>query len=117
MLNVLSGNDEAFWEFQFTQNHPEITIRHGDPEISSQAYLTELMTSDAYDMYELPVGSLYLSLKEKGCLLPLEMSEALQSFSDSLYPYMQPALVRDGQLYGVPVPSEEDMAECVTWSV
>lgn len=116
VLNILGGS-EGFWEVQFAQDHPEITLRHSNAEMSGQAYLTMLMTNDEYDVYELPVGPLYEALKEKGYLLPIETSEAVQCFSDRLYPYLQPVLLKDGQLYGVPIPSEEDMVECVSWSV
>lgn len=115
-LNILSGN-EPYWEYLFTQDHPEIALQHHSVEVDGQAYITLLMTNDEYDVYELPVGPLYTSLKEKGYLLPLEVTDVTSRFTEALYPYLRPSLLKDNRLYGVPVPSEEDMVECVTWGM
>lgn len=115
-LNILSDN-EHYWEYLFTQDHPEIDLRHHSIDVYGQAYITLLMTSDEYDVYELSVGPLHTSLMEKGYLLPLEVTDVTRRFTEALYPYLRPSLLKDNRLYSVPVPSEEDMAECVTWGV
>ena len=108
---------EAFWEVGFSQAHPELKLNHSDSEATGQAYLTLLMTSEDYDVFSLPVGPVYMSLLEKGYLLPLSGTVENHAFADSLQVGFQAVLVKDGALYGAPIPSEESLVECVSLGV
>lgn len=79
---------EAFWEVGFSQAHPELKLNHSVSEATGQAYLTLLMTSEDYDVFSLPVGPVYMSLLEKGYLLPLSGTVENHAFADSL-PYCE----------------------------
>ena len=108
---------EAFWEVGFSQAHPELKLNHSASEATGQAYLTLLMTSEDYDAFSLPVGPVYMSLLEKGYLLPLSGTVENHAFADSLQVGFQAVLVKDGALYGAPIPSEESLVECVSLGV
>ena len=108
---------EAFWEVGFSQAHPELKLNHSVSEATGQAYLTLLMTSEDYDVFSLPVGPVYMSLLEKGYLLPLSGTVENHAFADSLQVGFQAVLVKDGALYGAPIPSEESLVECVSLGV
>lgn len=116
VLTVLSGNEPS-WEYEFQQNHPEITIQHREQNVYGQAYQTLLMTENGCDIYELSIGPLYESLKEKGYLLPLPGSQALDDYAAQLDPYMQQILMKDGTLYAVPMPTEIAEEEAAYWGM
>lgn len=115
-LNILSGN-EPYWEYQFAQTHPDIILHHSDVQADGQAYRTLLMTNDQYDVYEITLGPLYSSLQKKGYLLPLEPSDAVNHFTEAMHPYLRESLIMDDRLFAVPVPSDDDMIECVSWNL
>lgn len=107
-LRVLSGS-EAEWEYEFLDAHPNIRVEHMQDGVYGAAYLTLLMTNDEYDVYTMNLGPTYASLVEKGYVLSLENAAGAEAFAAHLPAYLQATLMKDGKLYAVPTPAEEEL--------
>ena len=98
--NYNMAMEEASVAFQ--QAHPEVEVvlaqSAGD---IVQAMMTQTTSPDIYTLYV--NSSEYSAVFERGFMAELTGSEILSGIAESVYPAIQEVIMKDGEVYGLPV--------------
>lgn len=90
--------------YAFTDAHPEYMVSISDSG-STDSIMQDMMNrSDSVDIYTLSLqDGAYDALFERGFMAELGASQALTDAVAAMYPVLQDAVTRDGELYAIPM--------------
>lgn len=103
-LHVAGGMSSAYDAFR--QMYPHIGIETTEDDyFSANAIIGSLMTRDAtYDIMKVSTSSVDVAqIIDRGYALPMEDSEIIADYVNSLYPALRDMVTRDGKVYAVPL--------------
>lgn len=101
-LKILGGISESIIK-EYMAEHPHVTIAL-DPRASSFLGLQEALVAEAdIDLFLVTSDGIYTQVIEKGYAADLSESTYLVQRVATLYPWAQALLLRQGQLFAVPV--------------
>ncbi len=101
---------------EFILSHPGVEVIAQDTMMTYEEVVQALSTQDpTYDIFTLPVDSLFVDLLNKGYAYPLTESPALTQMVSNLYPFIQQGVTDQ---HGVPMALPETNRQASTqWSV
>lgn len=98
----LDGMKSAY--YLFTDAHPEYMVSISDSGDTASIMQDMMNRSDAVDIYTISMSDdAYTALFERGFMAELGASQTLRDAVAAMYPIMQDAVTKDGELYAVPM--------------
>lgn len=103
-LRIAGGWNNAYSDF--TQKYPNVAVEYTeDDHYSANRIINALMTRDAtYDIMRINTSGVDIAkIIDQGYALPMESSEVIAAYVNSLYPALRDMVTRDGHIYAVPL--------------